>query len=196
MIMQAEASRISGEQARSGSNDEATGGYVRATRATVVLVVLLLAGACGSAAEQVIENAIENDLGEDVELDIDAGDGQINIETDEGSASFGGGEVPGALSDVVPSGGDVINAFEGSDGSNAMASVALTYPIERYDELVAFYTEFTAGLDATFQEGPDVDQRASYWTIQDHPELGEMVISVIEIEDFGASVTVAAQRDS
>ena len=59
-------------------------------------VALLLAG-CGAAAEKVGEKAtekmIEEQTGGSVDVNTD-GDGSVEIETEDGTASFGTGEVP------------------------------------------------------------------------------------------------------
>ncbi|MBK6858286.1 MAG: hypothetical protein IPG97_17475 [Microthrixaceae bacterium] len=64
--------------------------------AAAAVVALILSG-CGAAAEKAGEKATEQILEEQIggNVDIDtAGDGSVEIETEEGSASFGTGEVP------------------------------------------------------------------------------------------------------
>ncbi len=56
--------------------------HVGATAASVLLA-LSLAG-CGKLAEEAIEQAVENESGEDVEIDFDAEDGTFSIEGENG----------------------------------------------------------------------------------------------------------------
>lgn len=64
--------------------------------AAVATAVLILTG-CSAAAEKAAEKTTEKILEEQTGGKVDigsAGDGSVEIETDEGSASFGTGEVP------------------------------------------------------------------------------------------------------
>lgn len=56
------------------------------TTAVLAATLALTAAACGGGAEEGIEQLIENETGEDVELDLD-GDGGFSVETEEGSFS-------------------------------------------------------------------------------------------------------------
>jgi hypothetical protein len=82
---------------------------------------VLVLGACsgGEIAEEVIEN---QEGVQDVDIDEDSG--EINIDTDDGSATFGGGEIPDGFPIDVPDGGEVQAVIE-SDGG---ASVTIVYP--------------------------------------------------------------------
>jgi len=63
------------------------------TSIALIAVLLLILTACGSAAEELAERAIENETGGDVELDLDSDGGSVNIESDDGSLTIGGGVV-------------------------------------------------------------------------------------------------------
>ena len=82
---------------------------------------LLLAG-CGTIAEQVAEEAVEQAAGGG-ELDINADDGEISFENEEGSFSLGGdGELPEGFPDELPVPGDlsVLSSMGGnSDGDSS-----------------------------------------------------------------------------
>lgn len=92
------------------------------TSAAAVAALLLLAG-CGAAAEKVsekaTEQAIESQTGGDVDIDTD-GEGSVDIETEDGSLSFGTGEIPEEWpQDVpVPEGIEVLSGttMDASDG--------------------------------------------------------------------------------
>ncbi len=55
--------------------------------------VLLLVGCAKVAVEKQMENAIEAKMGGNADVEIQA-DGQMRVETDEGTYTAGGGEVP------------------------------------------------------------------------------------------------------
>lgn len=126
--------------------------------------VLLVASACASAterltdqaaeglAENIIEHAVEADSGEDINVDIDLGDGEdasISIGSEDGDSSFNMGsssEIPQGFLVPVPDGGTVTTSMEdNSDPDAAFAMVMVTYPVERFDELVEFYADWFDG---------------------------------------------------
>jgi hypothetical protein len=145
-------------------------------RKTVLAAALigfaLVAASCGAAAEKLSEEAVERALessgGGDVELDV-SGDGDeftVNVESEDGTFSVGSDvEIPSGLQIPVPDGGNATSA--GTQDDDVYASIM--YPIERYDELVAFYDNWTSGTGdewdtstATF----DMDgqtQRSASW---------------------------------
>lgn len=155
----------------------------------------LLVAACSSASdvvadnvtEQLIEAGVEGDVdvdvsgdGEDMSINIDSEDGDVSIdvsgddeemtiemETDEGTVSIGvGTELPESLDIPVPEGGDVMTAVEMEDG----VSVALSYDLNRFDELTGFYDDWTSssgGEWASNSMSVDSDegtQRMEMWT--------------------------------
>lgn len=83
----------------------------------VLALLALSAVGCGAiaeqATEQVIESAIESETGGSVDIDTD-GDGSMTIETEDGTASFGTGEVPAAIADELdlPGGLEVVTTSE------------------------------------------------------------------------------------
>jgi hypothetical protein len=108
----------------------------------------IVATSCGAAAEKLseeaVERAIESGGGGDVELDV-SGDGDeftVNVESEDGTFSVGSDvEIPGDLQIPVPEGGTATSS--GTQEGAVFASI--TYPIDRYDELVAFYDNWTSG---------------------------------------------------
>ena len=121
-------------------------------RKTVLVAALigfaLVATSCGAAAEKLSEEAAERALesasGGDVELDV-SGEGDdftVNVESEDGSFAVGSDvEIPSELQIPVPDGGNATTAGT-QDGA---VFVSITYPIDRYDELVAFYDDWTSG---------------------------------------------------
>jgi hypothetical protein len=123
---------------------------MRKTLVCLSVIVTLVGAACGgdTISENLAENLLENELGGDVDINID-GDGddpQINIETDEGSISIGGGSIPDELTVAVPSGGNVTTSFV-TDGEVA---VVLQWPLSEFDSLVSFYDDWTGQQPTDF----------------------------------------------
>jgi hypothetical protein len=142
-------------------------GFMRKARPVIAVFALaLLIAACGgqSAEEQLLEEILENsgeDIG-DIDIDTGGGDGdfsisiegegdgegftmtgsgddenfEITVEGDDGETmTFGGGDIPDGLTVPVPDGGEVTMSLT----SDQDISVALQYPENAYDQLVAFY---------------------------------------------------------
>lgn len=94
----------------------------------LVLGALVVTGCSGEdAAESILENALENESGEDVDIDFD--DGNISIETDEGTFKMnadgeGGFEIEGSGDDgeFSISGDDGQIEFETEDGSGTITT--------------------------------------------------------------------------
>ena len=147
----------------------------------LALCVLVL-GACsgGEIAEEVIEN---QEGVQDVDIDEDSG--EINIDTDDGSATFGGGEIPDGFPIDVPDGGEVQAVIE-SDGG---ASVTIVYP-GGYDDIVAFYESWVndSGMEVanrTESSNPSVVD----WILTTG-DGGGAQISVADVGDGSVNVTL------
>ena len=135
---------------------------------TVIAAFALLVAACSSASdvvadnvtEQLIEAGVEGDVdvdvsgdGEDVSINVESEDGDFSIdvsgegddatiemETEDGSIVVGSGaELPDGLEIPVPDGGDVMTSV----AAEGMVLVSLTYDLGRFDEIVAFYEDWT-----------------------------------------------------
>lgn len=105
-------------------------------RTVVVIVAMLVVAACGNAAENIAEQAIEADGGGDVDIEVDDDGETVSMEFEDedgsGSVSFGGGEIPDDFPLPVPDGGDVIQVVELSDGSQ---SVSMQYDPDDFESL-------------------------------------------------------------
>ena len=137
---------------------------------TAIAAFALLMAACSSASdvvadnvtEQLIEAGVEGDVdvdisgdGEDMSINVESEDGDFSIdvsgdgddatiemETEDGSIVVGSGaELPDGLEIPVPDGGDVMTSV----AAEGMVLVSLTYDLGRFDEIVAFYEDWTAG---------------------------------------------------
>lgn len=107
------------------------------------VALALLLTACQSAAETIAENLTEQ-IAEQAEgvgdVDIDLESGEVNLETDEGAITIGGGEVPDGFPIAFPDGYQVTSVFTNDES----ASVSLAYPGGNYDEIVSFYDDWTS----------------------------------------------------
>ena len=150
----------------------------------VVAGAALALSACQGASEVLTEQILEQVDGVDnVEIDTDTG--EVRIETDEGSVSIGGGELPDGFPVPVPDGGEVMSVFSSSQEE---ASVSLSYPIDRYDELVAFYSDWTAGQPgewntstSTFNSGGQTTRTTSWFGDTTNANVN---IGVVDCHDF------------
>lgn len=157
------------------------------------LTVLILAATvvltgCQSASEVLTEQIIEQAEGVD-NVEIDADTGQIKVETDDGSLSIGGGELPDDFAVPVPDGGEVMSTFSSPEG----ASVSLVYPIDRYDELVMFYSDWTASQpgewnsgSSTFESGGQTIRTSSWFGYTGSEDVNIAVTDCVDISG-GAS---------
>lgn len=143
---------------------------MRKTLIGLGVAIALVGAACGgdTISENVVENLLEDELGGDVDVNIGGDDDnpEINIETEDGSISIGGGQVPDALKVPVPSGGDVQSSITSGDE----IIVSLLWPLTEYDTLVSFYDDWTAQqptdyekTESTFQSADDVTIRTTNW---------------------------------
>lgn len=111
----------------------------------VVVVVMLVVAGCAKAAEQVLEEAIEQQIeneGGSGEVDIDLDDdGGVSIETEEGSIQIGGNEIPDDFLLPIPDYEELmgVTTFTGDETG---ASVSLTFDPDDFDEVVELYADF------------------------------------------------------
>lgn len=143
--------------------------------AIVVAAVALMVSACQAASEQLTEQILEQQDGVS-DVEIDAGSGQVSLETDEGSISIGGGEIPSGFAIPFPDGYDVASVFD----TDSDTAVTVTYPADRYDEIVAFFENWTSGqagewnhASNTFDSADGQTIRSTSW-IQDGTQVAAM----------------------
>jgi len=111
-------------------------------RAMIVGLALLLvvpltgcAKAAEKVSEKVAEKAIENASGGNANVDLSNNGGTVKVQTDQGSATYGGGEIPDSIDVPFPSGGTVMVSTEASTG----ASVMVQYDGGNFDDIVATF---------------------------------------------------------
>lgn len=115
--------------------------------AATVVIALILSG-CGAAAEKASEKATEQILEEQIggNVDIDTGgDGSVEIETDEGSASFGTGDVPEEWPEFLELPDDVeIQSGTTIDSSDGRLVTIVGITDETPEEVLARYKDLLA----------------------------------------------------
>ena len=115
--------------------------------AVVAIMAMIVAG-CSSASDELSEQIVESVSGVD-NLDIDEESGEVSFETEQGSFSIGGGEVPADFLFPFPDGYQVSSSLISDAGS----SVVVQYPKERFDELQAYVDDWTASQGGEWQTG-------------------------------------------
>lgn len=172
------------------------------------LALLLVTGAsgCGKAADKFSEKAAEKatekaiESGSDGKADVDLNDGEMNIETDDGSFSMGaGGEIPDSWPEDVPMPPDaeVVSVMEmGSDDSEATINLSVTTDMPS-DDVVAFYKD---GLDGWTQAGTfsSNSEDGGMTSVQyERDEQTSLGITALDDEDEGTIVnlTYTVQAD-
>ncbi len=139
-------------------------------RGLLLIVVALVIGACGGAADLANEELIEQivEAGGDGDVEIDIGDDSVSVEVESDDGSFAIGSdvaTPDDLTFPLPDGGQITTA--GSQGGYVF--VAAYYPQERYEEIVSFYKDWASGdsRDWGYSEGTtamdDLTLRNASW---------------------------------
>ncbi|MEY3019243.1 MAG: hypothetical protein RLZZ272_227 [Actinomycetota bacterium] len=155
-------------------------GRVAPTSALLATLAILTVG-CGAiaeqATEQVIERAIESETGGSVDIDTD-GDGSVTIETEDGTASFGTGEVPAAIASEfdLPGGLEVLTTSEVSaDGATTSYLIATTDddPQGILDDLQESAESGGWSIDSTFT----IDATAGFSASRGDAEVAQVTVS-------------------
>lgn len=156
-------------------------------RKLVVIVALgLVVASCGRVAQKVTENVAEKvaektaeqaagDSG-DANVDINQDEGTVNIQVEEdgkkGSLTIGGNEVPADFPIPLPDGGEVIAVIDTTQDGKRATTVSLTYPADRWDELVAFFQDWADGLPGDTQVTVTTGSIQSASFFNDEAEVG------------------------
>lgn len=151
----------------------------------VAALALLLAG-CGGASDTIAKRLAETGEGvSNVEFD----DGEVTVEFDDsqggGSMVLGGGSVPVGLPMPVPDGGDVQSSVE----QGATAAVVLGYPLDRFNELVALYSDWVDGQNAeNVINANSTNPQSESW----FGEISGTQFAITVVEGFGINGDPAA----
>ena len=112
----------------------------------LIMAVGLFAASCSAASEELTEQILESQEGVS-NVEIDEGSGQVSVETEDGSFTIGGGEVPPGFPFPFPDGYEVASVLVADEGS----SVVVSYPYDRFDEIKAYVDQWTAGTGDEWQ---------------------------------------------
>lgn len=159
----------------------------RLSLAALATALLLLLAACSPGeelAEELAEQALEGEGGGDVEIDTDSG--EVSIESDDGSFTIGGGEIPTDWPVDVPSGGEVLAVGEDQDGGGTLS---MEFAGADYDDMVAFYDSWVDGSGLEVIQRTEVSEPAGHaWTVQDDEKV--YTISINDAGDFVALLII------
>lgn len=165
---------------------------------SMLAVLALVAAACGAATDKISEQAAEKliEAGTDGDVSVDVSgngdDATVKVETEDGSMSFGvGTEMPEGLDIPVPDGGTVQTAFSSDDG--IMAS--LFYDQGRYDQIIRFYEDWTAGTGDDWQK-QSFDMSSDEGTIRTTMWIQEEGNSAITAGDCAAMGSETTEANS
>jgi len=120
-------------------------------KAIVICLAVLLAvplTGCAKAAEKVAEKAIENASGGDANVDLSNNGGTVKVETEEGSATYGGGEIPDSIDVSFPSGGTVLVSTD----TTTESSVMVQYDGASFDDIVAELQNWVDGSGEEYEQ--------------------------------------------
>jgi hypothetical protein len=152
-----------------------------------LIVLALVAAGCGGSDEDVVERmveeAIEDESGGEVDIEVSEDDDEVSItissEEGDASLSIGGGEIPADFPMPLPDGGDVVSVVSQTEGDATFHTVVMTYDAGRYDDLVAFFDDATSGIGDIQRTEMAGDERAVLWIGTE----GTTTITVAEAED-------------
>jgi hypothetical protein len=133
---------------------------------TLIAVLAFVAVGCQAATEGLTEQVLEQQEGvEDVNINTDTG--EISVETEDGSFSLGGGEIPDGFPVPLPDGYEVLSVVEADND----AAVTVFYPKDRWEEIVSFFETWTAGQPGEWTSsnyasdlGDGTEQRGANWS--------------------------------
>lgn len=98
------------------------------------LVGVMVLSGCGQVQEALLEEAIEQAAGEDIEFNAE-GDG-FTISNDEGEIQLGTGELPDGFDFELPEGYEVVSGWRQDQTDSTYYYVQVSYPGSEYDEVV------------------------------------------------------------
>jgi hypothetical protein len=159
--------------------------------APAVVIGLAVLGSCSSedVAEQLTEQAIESSGGEGANVDVDSETGQVDIETEDGSMSFGTAELPDDWPSEIPlpDGYELTNAMvTGADGERSFI-IGGTFDgdaMETFDSLTEQFAEdgWTEVTKTDMSSSDGVNASASFTN-----DTWQAILSVSELADAGTT---------
>lgn len=159
-------------------------------RTGFVVALALVVTACGSigeniaerATEEAIEQAAESEGGGDVDIDVQEDGVSFSQSGEDGESEMqigGDVEIPEELPVPVPDGGTVTSSSSFSQDSETVYSVAVEYPAEKYEEIVAFYDDHFDGEDIHRSSRQSEGLQSDSWAAQE----GAITVNLSLMED-------------
>lgn len=112
------------------------------TIVTTLTTLALLAGCGQRAAENMIENAMERETGQDAQVDVNR-DGSMRIETEDGTFTAGGTAMPDGWPEDAPAYPGATVSYAGTmnpaTGKSGMAAILMTQ--DGGDAVAAYYKD-------------------------------------------------------
>jgi hypothetical protein len=156
-------------------------GRLRLLLAATMVLGLVACSPGDELAEQIAES--QEGVG-DVEIDTDTG--EVSVETEDGSFTIGGGEIPADWPVDVPSGGAVVASGEDDTGGGTLS---MEFQGADYDDIVSFYDNWVEESGMELIQRVEVSDPAGHaWTVQDGEKI--YTISTNDVEDFVALLIV------
>ncbi len=124
-------------------------------KALVTLIAMsLIVAACGNAAEEVAERAIEAGGDGNVNVELDDDGGEFTIESDDGTqtVNVGSGELPEELTVPLPDGYEVVVSSVADQPGGRFVSVMLTFPGGDIEAIAAHFDAYYDGVDGTSRQ--------------------------------------------
>lgn len=105
----------------------------------LAIVAVLALSACGQVSEALLEEAVEQAAGEDIEFNAE-GDG-FTISGDDGEISMGTGDLPEGFDFDLPDGYEVVSGWRQTQEDTTYYYVQVTYPGSDYEDVVQAFED-------------------------------------------------------
>jgi hypothetical protein len=149
---------------------------------TLLVVVVLLGAACGSGSDQLTREALEAEYGGAVVLEGDA----FTVTDDTGSMRVAP-EIPAGLEAPVLNRWTTVAAVVRSGDGRPTRLVELTYPPDRFDDIIIFYEAWAASREVPIGATTSGDYLTTTWVADD---AGGTVIEVT-LDPIAITVKIA-----
>jgi hypothetical protein len=165
---------------------------IRSSRIGLGIAALALATAgCGAVTEQVTERVIENAIEQEGggKVDIDRSDGQMTMETQDGTMVIGGGDIPPGITDLFDLPRDFVVESTMTATGDGAGSFVFGRTTGDLQEVVDGFREDLEGagwtIDSTFTAGDTVslgaskDDRTTTVSVSLDTTTDELIVQII-----------------
>jgi len=150
----------------------------------LALVLMVVASACGKAAELATEKALEQASGDQVDI---KGDGTVEVKTtdaegNEQSLTLGETELPSDFPMPIPPDGKVVSVSTLDSAAGTAYVVSVDFPPDQFDAVVQLYEDFMnkEGFEVSKSVSNEGGTRSAF-IIGDRTDVG----AVVSVEEFG-----------